>query len=65
MAGFAVAQLLDITPGDTGDAAALAKLKGEVAQSMIRDLELQFAAALRSRSGVQLNPRMLDALAQP
>ena len=33
--------------------------------SMIRDLELQYAAALRSRSGVQLNPRMLDALAQP
>jgi peptidyl-prolyl cis-trans isomerase D len=64
--GFAVAQLLEITAADpAADAAALARVKAEVSQAMVRDLEIQFAAALRNRADVRLNPRMLDTLAQP
>lgn len=64
--GFAVAQVLEVTPGDPeADADALGRLRREVEQSVAADLEVQYLAALRARSDVRLNPRMLDALAQP
>ncbi|MFC7477086.1 peptidyl-prolyl cis-trans isomerase [Dankookia sp. GCM10030260] len=64
--GFAVAQVQAITPGDPeADAAGLKRLRGEVAQAMAQDIDVQFLGALRARSDVRLNPRMLDVLAQP
>jgi peptidyl-prolyl cis-trans isomerase D len=64
--GFAVAQALEITPGNPeADTAGLDRLRREVEQSVAEDLEVQFLAALRARSDVRVNPRMLDALAQP
>ncbi|MBK1659253.1 peptidylprolyl isomerase [Paracraurococcus ruber] len=64
--GFAVAQVLEITPGDPeADKPALDRLKREVEQAVAQDLEVQFVGALRARSDVRLNPRMLDVLAQP
>jgi len=63
--GFAVAQLIDITPAEAADPALAARLKAEVTQAIIRDLEVQFTTALRNRADVKLFPRMLDALAQP
>ncbi|MDO9708583.1 peptidylprolyl isomerase [Paracraurococcus lichenis] len=64
--GFAVAQVVEITPGNPeADAAALDRIRRELEQSMAQDLEVQFLTALRARSDVRLNPRMLDALAQP
>jgi peptidyl-prolyl cis-trans isomerase D len=64
--GFAVAQVQDITPGDPeADAEGLKRLKRQVEQAMAQDIDVQFLEALRARSDVRLNPRMLDALAQP
>ncbi|MFZ4406426.1 MAG: peptidyl-prolyl cis-trans isomerase [Paracraurococcus sp.] len=64
--GFAVAQVQEITPGDPdADAAGLDRLKRQVEQAMGQDIDVQFLEALRARSDVRLNPRMLDALAQP
>jgi peptidyl-prolyl cis-trans isomerase D len=64
--GFAVVQVQAITPGDpTADAAGLKRLKAEVAQAMAQDIDVQFLGALRARSDVRLNPRMLETLAQP
>jgi peptidyl-prolyl cis-trans isomerase D len=55
-----------ITPGDpAADANGLKRLKGEVAQAMAQDIDVQFLGALRARSDVRLNPRMLETLAQP
>jgi len=54
------------TPGDpAADATGLKRLRGEVAQAMAQDIDVQFLGALRARSDVRLNPRMLDVLAQP
>ena len=64
--GFAVAQVQEITPGDPeADANGLAELKRQVEQAMAQDIDVQFLGALRARSDVRLNPRMLDLLAQP
>ena len=63
--GFAVVQLLEITPGDPPEADIVARVKAEVSQALLRDIEAQYGEALRSRAAVQLYPRMLDALAQP
>jgi len=63
-AGFAVARLAEIVPADVAaDAAGLARVKAEVEQSMQDDLEAQFAAALRARSNVTINPAMLEQVA--
>ena len=64
--GYAVAQLLEVTPGNPdADPAALTRLGGEVSQAMAQDLEIQFMSALRARADVRINPRMVDSLAQP
>ena len=64
--GYAVAQLLEVTPGNPdADPAALTRLSGEVSQAMAQDLEIQFMSALRARADVRINPRMVDSLAQP
>ena len=41
------------------------RLRGEVAQAMAQDIDVQFLGALRAQSDVRLNPRMLETLAQP
>jgi peptidyl-prolyl cis-trans isomerase D len=64
--GFTVAQLTEVTPADPdADAAALARIRGETTQAMANDLEMQFMTALRARSNVRINPRLVDQLAQP
>ncbi|TPG61223.1 hypothetical protein EAH89_01295 [Roseomonas nepalensis] len=63
-AGFAVARLTEVVPADAAaDAAGLARVKAEVEGSMQDDLEAQFAAALRARAGVTINPAMLEQVA--
>ena len=63
-AGYAVARLAEIIPADVAaDAAGLARVKGEVEQSMQDDLEAQFAAALRARANVTINPAMMEQVA--
>jgi len=62
--GFAVARLAEVVAADVAaDTAGLARVKGEVEQSMQDDLEAQFAAALRARSSVTINPSMMDQVA--
>jgi peptidyl-prolyl cis-trans isomerase D len=64
--GFAVAQLTEVTPADPdADAAALARIRSEATQAVANDLEMQFMTALRARSNVRINPRIVDQLAQP
>jgi peptidyl-prolyl cis-trans isomerase D len=61
---FAVMQLLGVTPADlSGEAAALATLRGETAQAMAEDFEAQYQAALRARANVRINPRLVDQMA--
>ena len=63
-AGFAVARLTEVVPADVAaDAAGLARVKAEVEGSMQDDLEAQFAAALRARANVTINPAMLEQVA--
>ena len=63
-AGYAVAKLVEIVPADvTADAAGLSRVKAEVEQRMQDDLEAQFAAALRARANVTINPSMMDQVA--
>ena len=63
--GYAVAQLLEISPAETPEPDLLARIKAEASQALLRDIEQQYGLALRDRAAVQLYPRMLDALAQP
>jgi peptidyl-prolyl cis-trans isomerase D len=64
--GYAVAQLLEITPADPdADPAALGRVRDEVSQAMAQDLETEFMTALRARADVRVNPRLVDSLAQP
>ncbi len=64
--GFVVAQVTEITaPDPAADAAALARVASETAQSIAQDLETQYIGALRARAGVRVNQRMLELLAQP
>lgn len=59
--GFAVAQLTGITPFDpASDAAAIARVRGDIEQTMQEELESQFATALRARSDVRVNTPMLE-----
>ncbi len=59
--GFAVARLTGIVPFDTtSDAAALARVRTDIEQSMLEELEGQFATALRARSDVRVNTPMLE-----
>ena len=59
--GFAVARLSAIIPFDpASDAAALARVRGEIEQSMQEELEGQFAAALRARSNLRINSQLLE-----
>ncbi|WP_135466035.1 peptidylprolyl isomerase [Crenalkalicoccus roseus] len=64
--GFVVAQVTEIIPADP-DAApeALGRLRAEVGQTLARDLEVQFLAALRERADVRVNPRLVEQLARP
>ena len=60
---FAVAQLTGVTAADLSDQAeALATLRQEGAQAVAEDLETQFANALRARSDVRINARLLEQL---
>lgn len=60
---FSVVQLTGITrPELEGQEEALATLRGETATAVAGDLEAQFAAALRARSDVRFNQRLLNAL---
>ena len=64
--GFVVAQVIEITaPDPAADAAALARVRAETEQSIAQDLEAQYIAALRAQTGVRINQRLLDVLAQP
>ncbi|WP_043831172.1 peptidylprolyl isomerase [Muricoccus aerilatus] len=63
-AGFAVARLAEVVAADVAaDTAGLARVKGEVEGTMQDDLEAQFAAALRARANVTINPAMLEQVA--
>ena len=60
---FAVVQLTAITrPGLEGQEAALTTLRNETATALAGDLEAQFGAALRARSDVRFNLRLMNAL---
>jgi peptidyl-prolyl cis-trans isomerase D len=64
--GYAVAQVIEITPADPdAEPDALKALKDQAEQAMANDLEAQYLAALRARADVRVNPRMVDLLAQP
>ncbi|MBV1798343.1 SurA N-terminal domain-containing protein [Siccirubricoccus sp. G192] len=64
--GFAVAQVLEITPADPAAyPALLSRLHSEVEQAIAGDIEAQYVAALRGRADVRVNPRLMDLLAQP
>lgn len=59
--GFAVAQLLDITPPDTAaENEALAAARRIIQQQTADDLETQFAAALRNRAAPRINPTLMQ-----
>lgn len=61
---FTVVQLTAITRPEIEDRdAALATLRGETAAAVADDLEAQFSAALRMRSDVRINPRLMQRLA--
>jgi peptidyl-prolyl cis-trans isomerase D len=64
--GFAVAQVTEIAPVDPdSDPQALSRVRGEVAQAVAQDLELQFLSALRAHADVRVNPRLMEQLARP
>ncbi|WP_165838730.1 peptidylprolyl isomerase [Roseicella frigidaeris] len=64
--GFAVAQVQAIAPGDpAADQEGLERLKGQLNQALAQDIDVALLGALRARSDVRVNPRMLDSLAQP
>ena len=61
---FSLVQLTAITRPEAEDrAAALATLRGETVAALADDLEAQFSAALRARSDVRINLRLMQALA--
>jgi peptidyl-prolyl cis-trans isomerase D len=65
-AGFTVAQVVEITPGDPGaDPVGLGNLRNEIERQMQDDLEQQFLAALRARAGVTVNQAALRRIASP
>ena len=55
-AGFAVARLAEVVPADVAADAPASPGWAEVEGAMQEDLEAQFAAALRARAGVTINP---------
>jgi peptidyl-prolyl cis-trans isomerase D len=62
--GFAVAQLVEVVPADPdADPLALGRMREQVEQSMADDLDAQYAAALRARADVRVNPTLLEAVA--
>lgn len=62
-ASFAVAQLTGVTAADlSGQTEALATLRQEGAQAVAEDLETQFTNALRARSDVRINARLMEQL---
>lgn len=59
--GFAVAQVAEIVPFDpAGDPLGLGRIRTEVEQSMQGELDEQFAVALRTRAGVDVNRGLLE-----
>jgi len=61
---FTLVQLTGITRPEIEDRdAALATLRGETATTLADDLEAQFSAALRARSDVRINLRLMNSLA--
>ena len=61
---FSIVRLTGITRPEIEDReAALATLRGETVTALADDLEAQFSAALRARSDVRINLRLLNALA--
>jgi peptidyl-prolyl cis-trans isomerase D len=64
--GFMVAQLTDITePDPAKDPVGYGQLTQAVTHAEADDLELSFAIALRMRAKPQVNPQVIDQLAQP
>ncbi|UPG71424.1 hypothetical protein MVG78_12665 [Roseomonas gilardii subsp. gilardii] len=61
--GFAVAQVLEVTPGDVNDAAALRAFRGRIEASMGDELETEYLSALRDRTPVQVNEALLPQVA--
>jgi peptidyl-prolyl cis-trans isomerase D len=63
--GFAVGQVAEINiPDLAAEAAALERMRAEVARSIGDDLEVQFQAALRARSDIRINRQMLESLSR-
>lgn len=61
--GFAVAQVLEVTPGDVADASALRAFRGRIESGMGDELEIQYLNALRDRTPVQINEALLPQVA--
>jgi len=58
--GYAVAQVVQILPFDPNtDVLALGRVRGEVEQAMLADLEAQYLDALRARAAVTYNSELL------
>ncbi len=61
--GFVVARLTSVLPPTTeGDSAGAAALRGELTEAMRDDIVAQFAAGMRGRYPVKINPRALETL---
>ncbi len=64
--GFVVAQLTAIVPPDPAtDVLAFGRVRDQIAQTIARDLERQYLAAIRAKAEPTINQRLLDQLAQP
>ncbi|MBR0682424.1 hypothetical protein GXW74_18170 [Roseomonas eburnea] len=60
-AGFAVARLADVLRFDpASDPLGLGRMRGEIEQSMLNELEEQYAVALRGRADVRINRQLLE-----
>ncbi len=60
-AGFAVAQLLEITPPDSdAQTTAMANARRTIQAQAADDLEAQFAAALRTRAAPRVSPALMQ-----
>ncbi|MGE5442628.1 MAG: peptidyl-prolyl cis-trans isomerase [Bacteroidota bacterium] len=60
--GFAVARLKSVLPPAETDRAAEASVRSELTESMRGDILAQFAAGMRVRYPVRINPRALESL---
>lgn len=64
--GFVVAQLTAIIPADPAtDALGFGRKRDEIAQTIARDLEQSYLAAIRAKASPEINRTMLDQIVQP